>query len=102
MWDAIILTLKLASLTTLVLLLISTPLAWWLTRSTYLGQECLPYGHLYNTRDNSYPRSFWMGRNITTRELVRRHYRFASDLWAALANSPCASAEPGQGTLGQH
>jgi molybdate transport system permease protein len=31
--DAIFLTLKLASLTTLVLLLIATPLAWWLART---------------------------------------------------------------------
>ncbi len=33
MWEAIFLTLKLASVTTLVLLLIGTPIAWWLARS---------------------------------------------------------------------
>ncbi len=32
--DAILLTLKLASLTTLLLLLIGTPIAWWLARTT--------------------------------------------------------------------
>ena len=32
-WDAITLTLKLASLTTLLLLLLGTPLAWWLART---------------------------------------------------------------------
>ena len=34
-YDALIVTLKLASLTTLILLLISTPLAWWLARSRW-------------------------------------------------------------------
>ncbi|MGB0671974.1 MAG: molybdate ABC transporter permease subunit [Rhodospirillales bacterium] len=33
MWEAVFLTLKLAGLTTLVLLAIGTPLAWWLARS---------------------------------------------------------------------
>ena len=33
MWQAVLLTLKLASVTTLVLLLIGTPIAWWLARS---------------------------------------------------------------------
>lgn len=32
--DAVLLTLKLASLTTLLLLLIGTPIAWWLARTT--------------------------------------------------------------------
>lgn len=32
-WDAIALTLKLATVTTVVLLLLGTPLAWWLTRT---------------------------------------------------------------------
>ncbi|MDO9197674.1 molybdenum ABC transporter permease, partial [Rhodoferax sp.] len=32
-WDAIALTLKLAGLTTLLLLLLGTPLAWWLART---------------------------------------------------------------------
>jgi len=38
-WQAIVLTLQLASLTTLVLLLVATPLAWWLsqTRSPWRG-----------------------------------------------------------------
>ncbi len=38
-WQAIALTLQLASLTTLVLLLLATPLAWWLsqTRSPWRG-----------------------------------------------------------------
>ncbi len=31
-WQALVLTLKLAAITTLVLLLIGTPLAWWLAR----------------------------------------------------------------------
>lgn len=33
-WQALGLTLKVASLTTLILLVLGTPLAWWLTRST--------------------------------------------------------------------
>ena len=32
-WEALVLTLQLASLTTLVLLLLGTPLAWWLART---------------------------------------------------------------------
>ena len=38
-WQAVLLTLKLASITTLVLLLLGTPLAWWLatTRSWLKG-----------------------------------------------------------------
>jgi molybdate transport system permease protein len=33
-WQAIALTLKLAGLTTLALLLIATPLAWWLAQTS--------------------------------------------------------------------
>ncbi|RRJ82916.1 molybdate ABC transporter permease subunit [Aestuariirhabdus litorea] len=36
MWDAVVLTLQLALVTTLILLLIGTPLAWWLARSHHL------------------------------------------------------------------
>ncbi len=36
-WSAILLTLKLATSTTLVLLLVGTPLAWWLARSRSLA-----------------------------------------------------------------
>jgi molybdate transport system permease protein len=32
-WQAIVLTLELASLTTLCLLLLATPLAWWLSQT---------------------------------------------------------------------
>ena len=32
-WGAITLTLQLATLTTLILLLLGTPLAWWLART---------------------------------------------------------------------
>ena len=38
-WQAVWLTLKLASITTLVLLLIGTPLAWWLARSKTIWKE---------------------------------------------------------------
>ncbi len=34
MWEAVLLTLKLAATTTLLLLMIGTPLAWWLTRTS--------------------------------------------------------------------
>ena len=34
-WQPVWLTLKLASLTTLVLLLVGTPIAWWLARSRH-------------------------------------------------------------------
>ncbi|MBL4845645.1 MAG: molybdate ABC transporter permease subunit [Planctomycetes bacterium] len=37
-WDAIVLTLKLALTTTVILLLLSTPLAWWLGRGRSLGR----------------------------------------------------------------
>ena len=33
--SALIITLKLASLTTLILLIVGTPLAWWLARSKW-------------------------------------------------------------------
>jgi len=33
-WQPVLLTLKLAGITTLLLLLISTPIAWWLSRTT--------------------------------------------------------------------
>lgn len=38
-WQAIVLTLKLASITTTLLLLLGTPLAWWLARSKSLWRE---------------------------------------------------------------
>ena len=34
-WQAVLLTLKLASITTLILLLLGTPLAWWLAHSRH-------------------------------------------------------------------
>lgn len=37
-WQAILLSLKLASLTTLLLLVLATPLAWWLARGQSLGR----------------------------------------------------------------
>ncbi len=39
MWEAVWLTVKLASVTTLILLLVGTPLAWWLARSRSLWKE---------------------------------------------------------------
>ena len=33
LWPPVLLTLRLAAITTAILLLIATPLAWWLTRS---------------------------------------------------------------------
>jgi molybdate transport system permease protein len=41
MWQAVILTLKLASVTTLVLLIIGTPIAWWLARSKTWWKEAI-------------------------------------------------------------
>ena len=38
-WEPVWLTLKLASITTLVLLLVGTPLAWWLARTRCLCRE---------------------------------------------------------------
>ena len=40
-WQAVWLTLKLASLTTLVLLVVGTPLAWWLARSRARWKEVI-------------------------------------------------------------
>ncbi|WP_431862020.1 molybdate ABC transporter permease subunit [Azospirillum sp.] len=40
-WQPILLTLKLASLTTVILLLIGTPLAWWLARSKAWWKEAV-------------------------------------------------------------
>tara|TARA_R110002167_G_scaffold161882_1_gene358117 strand:- start:4113 stop:4790 length:678 start_codon:yes stop_codon:yes gene_type:complete len=34
-WDPVLLTLKLASLTTLILLVVGTPIAWWLARTRH-------------------------------------------------------------------
>ncbi len=39
MWDPILLTLKLATITTLVLLVVGTPVAWWLARSKARWKE---------------------------------------------------------------
>lgn len=39
MWEAVLLTLKLASLTTIVLMLVGTPIAWWLARSSVWWKE---------------------------------------------------------------
>lgn len=41
MWDAVVLTVKLASVTTLVLLVVGTPLAWWLARSRAFFKEAV-------------------------------------------------------------
>ena len=41
MLEAIVLTLKLATLSTLVLLLVGTPLAWWLARSGAVWKEAI-------------------------------------------------------------
>ena len=40
-WQPILLTLQLATLTTVVLLLLGTPLAWWLARSTAWWKEAV-------------------------------------------------------------
>jgi molybdate transport system permease protein len=40
-WQPVWLTLKLASTTTLVLLVVGTPLAWWLARSRAWGKEII-------------------------------------------------------------
>lgn len=39
MWDAVVLTLELATITTLVLLVVGTPIAWWLARSRARWKE---------------------------------------------------------------
>ena len=41
MWQAVELTLKLAGLTTVILLIGATPLAWWLARSRFWGKEII-------------------------------------------------------------
>src|SRR5215204_6838010 len=41
LWSPILLTLKLASITTLVLLVVGTPIAWWLARSTAGWKEAV-------------------------------------------------------------
>ena len=40
-WQAVLLTLKLAAVTTLILLLVGTPLAWWLARSNRWWKELI-------------------------------------------------------------
>ena len=41
MWEAVVLTIKLATITTAVLLLIGTPIAWWLARSPSWWKEAV-------------------------------------------------------------
>lgn len=41
MWDPIVITLKLAFITTVVLLIVGTPLAWWLARATGWWKEAV-------------------------------------------------------------
>ncbi|MBB4304403.1 molybdate transport system permease protein [Rhodobium orientis] len=41
MWEAVILTVKLATITTAVLLVVGTPIAWWLARSTAWWKEAV-------------------------------------------------------------
>lgn len=41
MWEAVVLTVKLATITTVVLLLIGTPIAWWLARSPAWWKEAV-------------------------------------------------------------
>ncbi len=41
MWEPVILTLKLATITTLVLLVVGTPIAWWLARSRARWKEAV-------------------------------------------------------------
>jgi len=41
MWQAVELTLKLAGVTTLILLFVATPVAWWLARSKARGKEII-------------------------------------------------------------
>jgi len=41
MWETVALTLKLATITTLVLLIVGTPIAWWLARSKAWWKEAV-------------------------------------------------------------
>jgi molybdate transport system permease protein len=41
LWPPILLTLKLASITTVVLLIVGTPIAWWLARSVAVWKEAV-------------------------------------------------------------
>ena len=41
LWSPVLLTLKLASITTVVLLIIGTPIAWWLARSAASWKEAV-------------------------------------------------------------
>jgi molybdate transport system permease protein len=41
MWEPVVLTIKLATISTLVLLLLGTPLAWWLARSKAVWKEAV-------------------------------------------------------------
>ena len=41
MWEAVFLTVKLATITTVVLLIIGTPIAWWLARSKAWWKEAI-------------------------------------------------------------
>lgn len=41
LWSPVLLTLKLASITTIVLLIIGTPIAWWLARSVASWKEAV-------------------------------------------------------------
>ncbi len=40
-WSPVRLTIELATITTLLLLLIGTPIAWWLARSSFRGKEII-------------------------------------------------------------
>lgn len=40
-WQAVVLTLQLAGITTLILLLLGTPLAWWLANTRWRGKAAL-------------------------------------------------------------
>src|SRR3954464_8080695 len=40
-WQPIRLTLELAALTTIILMIIGTPIAWWLARSRHWWKECI-------------------------------------------------------------
>jgi molybdate transport system permease protein len=38
-WESVILTVKLAFLTTVILIVVGTPIAWWLARTSWKGKE---------------------------------------------------------------